>query len=510
MHSVSKSWVLIRFALIVSLVLPLAGRPSASAARVAPPPEPSETQRTSVATLRAPAPEPPPSLSDHTIYLKSGHFLPAASDRLARPRPATSERERVHILIQLDFIPRQAAKAVFETLDVKLLEYVPDYAWIASAPAADPAAVLALPGAVWAGTLAVEDKLDPAIIADQWFPHNLAPDGTAAVYVIMHKDESLDSGRELVEVHGGIVAGEVIGINLLIAELPRDNIHALAAKDAVQWIEQAAPPLGPTNDGIRAQIGVDIVQDAPYSLTGDWVDILIYDSGNVSSTHPDFSGRLTIGDSPFVMDHATHVAGIAAGSGSLSASAGGAALQWRGMAPGADVISYRYQPNFTGMIFYHDPGDIEQDWAGAQNSNGADIGNASLGSNIYANYPLSCTLMGNYGVTSVLMDQIVRGGNSVVGLGDRYIATWSAGNERSWAGSCGAYSTTAPPAAAKNPIHVGASRTDIDGGLTPYTSYGSKTMAPGTATAPAMTIATPTTAWGEPLWQRRPWPAASR
>ena len=45
----------------------------------------------------------------------------------------------------------------------------------------------------------------------------------------------------------------------------------------------------------------------------------------------------------------------------------------------------------------------EADWAAAQNTYGADVGNASLGSNIYINYPLSCTLMGNYGATEVLI-----------------------------------------------------------------------------------------------------------
>jgi hypothetical protein len=386
------------------------------------------------------------------------------------PRAVPSAPGRIHVLVQFDFIPRQAAKAAFEDMGVVLLDYVPDYAWIASVPAANPAVALDLPGAVWTGGLTVEDKLDPGIVADQWGSFNLASDGTAAVYVTMYRDESLETGRELVEAHGGIVAGEVSGINTLIVEMDRENIRALAAEDSVRWIEQAAPPLGPTNDGIREQIGVDILQEAPYDLSGEYVDILIYDVGIVTTTHPDFSGRLTIGASETrsTSDHSTHVAGTAAGSGAVSPTA-----QYRGMAPGADIISYGYEPASPGMmLFYADAGDIEADWAEAQNSYGADVGNASLGSNIYANYPSSCNLMGNYGSTSVLMDQIVRGGNSTVGLGDKYIAIWAVGNERSWSTSCGTYETIAPPAAAKNPIHVGASRTNFEDALTPYTSFG--------------------------------------
>ena len=435
------------------------------------------------AELQIPAPQPNPiepaqpiglqaaQPSTHTIHLKSGDLIPGAPDRFALNQLARSDDGRVHILLQLDFIPRDVAKAEYEKNGVKLLAYVPDYAWIASVPASDPAAVLNLPGITWAGPLTVNDKLDPMIRSGEWGSWNRAPDGTTAVSVVMHQDESIETGRALVEKHGGKIAGEVIGIRMLMVEMPQANINSLAAEDAIQWIEGAEPPLGETNDGIRTQIGVNTVQAAPYNLNGSGIDILIYDSGIVTATHPDFMGRITVPDVATLSDHSNHVAGTAAGSGSLSAGNGGTALQWRGMAPGADIISYGYEWNAVGMLFYNNPGDIEADWAAAQNTYGADVGNASLGSNIYANYPLSCTLMGNYGVTSVLMDQIIRGGNAAVGVGEKYIATWANGNERGSASSCGTYSTLAPPASAKNPIHVGASNTN-DSSMTTFSSWG--------------------------------------
>ena len=197
----------------------------------------------------------PPIL--HTIRLKSRQFQPSVPDAQSLQGLARLDRDRLHVLVQLDFIPRQLAKAELEAQGLELLAYVPDYAWIASVPAANPADVLHLPGVVWAGELTVDDKLDPAIVANQWAPYNLTPDGTVAVYVALHKDEGLDTGRKLVEMHGGKVTGEVRGINTLIAEMPQANVRALAAEEAVQWIEPASPPLGEVNDGIRAQIGVD-------------------------------------------------------------------------------------------------------------------------------------------------------------------------------------------------------------------------------------------------------------
>lgn len=403
------------------------------------------------------------------IQLKSREFAPGAPDRPALRALARSDRERIHLLVQLDFIPREAAKAAYEQSGLKLLAYVPDYAWIASAPADDPAAILDLPGVTWAGELTVADKLHPLIRADRWEAYNLSPDGTAAVSVVMHQDEKLATGRALIEKHGGRVMGEVIGIGLLQVELPRDRIAALAAEDAIQWIEGAEPPLGEANDGIRNQIGVATVNAAPYNLNGTGIDVVVYDSGQAGD-HIDFGTRLIHGDADSVSEHSTHVAGTVGGSGANSAVQGGTALQWRGMATAVDLISYGTNYTGTGPIFYQNVPDIEADWAQGQNTYGADLATASLGSNIYLN-GYSCDIMGNYGASDVLIDQIIRGDNSVVGLGDKYIATWAQGNERPSACSATGYSTTAPPAAAKNPIHVGASNTN-NNTMTSFSSWG--------------------------------------
>ncbi|MBN1876145.1 MAG: S8 family serine peptidase [Anaerolineae bacterium] len=216
---------------------------------------------------------------------------------------------------------------------------------------------------------------------------------------------------------------------------------------------------------------MDTVNAAPYNLDGTGVDVLVYDGG-LAGTHTDFGTRLTQADASDISEHATHVAGTVGSSGTNSAAQGGSSLQWRGMAPGVDLISYGYEWNGSGMLFYDNPGDIEHDWAQAQNWYGADLGTASLTSNIYSNYWATwCDRMGNYGVTSVLVDQMARGGNSTVGIGDKYISLWCNGNERGKSTSCDTYRTISPPASAKNPIHVGASNTN-DNSMTGFSSWG--------------------------------------
>ena len=435
------------------------------------PPSPEEASPPS-----GPEPEEPPPTATitHTIHLKSREFIPQAPETSALQQPAHQAiGGRMHVLLQLDYIPRQAAKDALAARGIKLLAYVPDYAWIASVPTTDVPALLHTPGLTWLGRLTPQDKLAPAIQAQRWDSYNLSPNGIAAVFVSLHGDESLTTGRDLVKAHGGKVVGEVRGINTLIVEIAPDNLAALAAEDAIQWIEPADPPLTANNDGIRAQIGVDTVQDSPYNLDGSGVDVLVYDVGQVGD-HSDFYSRLTHGDSTGVADHSTHVAGTLGGDGSRSSSVGGSTNQWRGMAPAVDIISYGFEWDGTGMWFYDNPGDIEHDWAEAQNTYGADIGTASIGSNISYYFPSSCDLLGNYGQSARLMDQIVRGGNSAVGIGDKYIATWAVGNERGGthcATTPTGYRKIAPPAAAKNPIHVGASNTD-NNSMTAFSSWG--------------------------------------
>ena len=159
--------------------------------------------------------------SAHTIHLKSGDVTPARPIGIALNQLARSDGGRVHVLLQLDFIPRDAAKAAYEKNGVKLLAYVPDYAWIASVPGQRSGGSLESAGVTWAGALTVNDKLDPMIRSGEWGSWNLAPDGTAAVSVVMHQDEAIETGRALVEKHGGKIIGEVIGISMLMVEMPQ-------------------------------------------------------------------------------------------------------------------------------------------------------------------------------------------------------------------------------------------------------------------------------------------------
>lgn len=282
-----------------------------------------------------------------------------------------------------------------------------------------------------------------------------------AAYVMFHADTTDDERVNAIVDAEGLYVSELVSVDGAVVEMPYENVASLAQRDAVMYIEPALPPMTALNNSNRAETGAEVVQAAPYSLDGSGVSVLVYDGGYARATHQDFGGRLTVRDTSGLADHATHVCGTIGGDGSAS---GGL---YRGMAPGVTIESYGFeqvgglQPGFL----YSDPGDFEADYGDAIVNYGTVIANNSIGTNTAWNgFP--CEWTGDYGVTSSVIDSVVRGS-----LGAPIRVIWANGNERGTSRCGAAYLTTAPPACAKNHITVGALNSNDDS-VTYFTSWG--------------------------------------
>ena len=352
---------------------------------------------------------------------------------------------------------------------IALLAYLGENAYFAAlTPSSEALEAAGKCGLAAACEIAADWKLHP-LLAEGAFPEyaRVMPpkdagfkDGGAvgAVQAQFHPDMPVAQWGEIVAArYGGQLRSSLNLVNAALLWLPLEAIEALAADDAVQWVEPPLPPLGPNNDSNRAITQVETLQAAPYGLDGSGVNVLVFDGGTARSTHQDFGGRLTVYDASGMDDHPTHVAGTIGGSGAAS---GGT---YRGMAPAVQLISYGLEINGAGFL-YTDPCDVEQDYTGAVVTHGAMISNNSIGTNVAWNgYP--CSWEGDYATTSILIDNMVRGS-----LGTPMRIVWSNGNERG--GNCGSsYHTTAPPACAKNHITVGALNSNNDS-MTSFSSWG--------------------------------------
>ncbi len=283
-------------------------------------------------------------------------------------------------------------------------------------------------------------------------------DPRIAVYALFHRDADLEAGSQLVESLGGEIIDTLESVNGVVAHLGQSAVEVLAAQDAVLYIEPPLPQFDMTNDSNRIITQANDVQAAPYGLDGSGVTVLVYDGGTARSTHVDFEGRASSLDGSGQHYHSTHVAGTIGGAGVANAA-------YKGMAPGVQIRSYGFQYDGSGIFLYSNPGDIESDYDEAMNTYGANIANNSIGTNTATNgFP--CDITGDYGVTSNLIDTIVRGS-----LGDPYLIFWANGNERQTSNCGSTYYTTAPPACAKNHITVGALNSNDDS-VTSFTSWG--------------------------------------
>ena len=406
----------------------------------------------------------------HEIRLLGQRFTPPAgvpeAARQAIGRRAEELRargkERLHLLVQLHELPSPAGRQELARQGLDLGAFVPGSAFIAAVPVGRAVAAVANPRVRWATLWEAGHKLHPRIVAGDWAPwaRNPARPEKVAVMLLLHHDVPLAAGPALAGKAGGVAMPAVQGLHGMTVWLPQARVAELAAEEEVLWIEEAPPPLTPTNDGVRSGLRAGGLAEPPYGLDGSGVRLFVFDGGSVRSTHQTFDpgtgSRVTVIDGRPASTHATHVAGTAAGDGSGSAGSRG-----RGVAPGASVLSAGYQQTAGSMLFWDNAGDIEADYASARTIHGADLGTNSLGSNT-ANNGYPCEREGDYGVSSSLIDGIVHGANAAVG--SPVLMTWSAGNERNAGylpGLCGShYGTTAPPACAKNPIHVGAVNSD--------------------------------------------------
>jgi hypothetical protein len=388
-----------------------------------------------------------------------------------------------HLIIQFDGPVGAQLREQLRAEGLMLLDYVGDNAYFAalSTPIANAAVLASHPELKCVHRLDEQQKVHPDLAPGQvptWaivpprqtptgadIPDKTEPDlGTVvAVYVKLHADVALEpEGVRICRQHGAMIRSLLQTIGGLVVELPLSNVPALAAEDAIEWLEPPLPKMSPVNSENRALVGANVAQAPPYNLTGAGVNVLLYDAGTALASHVDFGGRLSIRDSSPLQDHSTHVAGTIGGSGAASGGAN------RGMAPGVHIESYGFEQagGLAQGFLYTDPGDLEADYGDAIAAHGASLANNSIGSNVAGNgFP--CTWEGDYGLTSSVIDSIARGS-----LGPSLPIIWAAGNERAGAARCGAnYGTLAPPASSKNAICVGAVNSNDDS-MTSFSSWG--------------------------------------
>ena len=356
------------------------------------------------------------------------------------PRFSTTQAVSGHAIVQLDSLPTEEERQELAARGILLLEYVPENAWIAK------------------------------VAAGAWHPR------IRAVFPLLPSDKSSDvSGRVIVRMFADVTPEEgaqtlrqfepktyLPATNAWVVQLDRSQVQQVAAKDSVQRIEPVRPLTTELNN-LRTAASIDALHTAAYDLNGSGVTVAIWAGGWVQANHTDLNSRLVIGDlgcgeaSCGTAQHATHVAGIVGGNGSISQGV------LRGIAWNATIASYEWP----------DQGESE---ALDEANQSIAVYNAVISQNSwgYAVTSSNCAdTLGTYDSFTQVYDNITRGMHAT---GNRtMLVVFAAGNQRSSA-TCSssavlANTTTGPGATAKNVITVGSVNSN-DNSMTSYSSWG--------------------------------------
>lgn len=409
------------------------------------------------------------------ILLESREIIPTKQTPVPKvmsertPQSVGSE----HILIQLDHIPDDDEKEDLRKAGVELLVYIPENSWLAKVPKSKASNLASMPGVTYTGPLLPEDKISEHIrlygIGD-WSKND---DGTVNIRVQFFQDVDDDAAREVVGSYGEIVDSYD---KMYTIKTTKDSVWDIAGEDSVQWIDQISPKRYTFNNDSRKIIGVETIQSSPYNLSGSGFVAAQWDVNWTDFTHDDLAGRVEIGDagdddSGAISEHSTNVAGTMIGNGSRSLVEGSSsALQWRGMAPEALMVTYEWWDIFNSS-------ELSSEYKDAISNHGAVVSQNSWGALIRANQSCSqdCVFLGEYDLDTAAIDNITRGS-----LGMPITTVWAAGNERSTGcispsncncGHCGhTYGTVVLYGTSKNSITVGA--VDKSKAMTFFSSWG--------------------------------------
>ncbi len=397
--------------------------------------------------------------ADKPVKLRSGSIHTPDRSRLSPTRVSGRQPTNGLFLIQLESALEPGWRQQLQALGLRLLQYVPDDAFVARLQGTAPSDVLVLPFVRWLGPYEPAQRTDRRLQERrQTPPAAQRPRSDVDVTLVLATDvptEELEQARALFNVppHAD---HHRFGIVLRGALRPGQLEHASTLPSAL-WIEPAATPRL-CDESSAAVVGGPAINHATFAqrlgYDGTGVIVAVADSGLDNgrlTNHTELLGRtkalFSYGGLANAADehgHGTHVAGIIAGRG-ITLEGDEYGLYGLGVAPGAQLViqrvfdargDYRQTPRET---LTHDA--VRQ---------GAIIGNSSW----------TIESEGHYDVAAQQFDELARDADAETPGDQPYLMVFAAGNTGP------GNQTIGSPALGKNVIAVGASQGPRTGFLT--------------------------------------------
>jgi len=255
---------------------------------------------------------------------------------------------KVYRLIQLNNLPSVAGHKLFKSKGIKLLEYIPNKAYVASVPVGVSSSELTALDIRSIVPLPAEMKQLKRIV-ERPFPSWSQESGK--IKVVIKIQEGLTTQYGISRLGESIKLNSIVAhANLVYANIDEDDIDKIANMPYVRFIDLAPEDGKPEHDHGRSlhranMLDQDLGAGRQYDGTG--VTIAVNDDGFVGP-HIDFTGRTDQTDvaGDFAGDHGDMVAGIAGGAGNLDPT-------MRGMAPGSFLFIRQYNSSLPNTVTLH-------------------------------------------------------------------------------------------------------------------------------------------------------------
>ncbi len=308
----------------------------------------------------------------HHVKLRSGHYVPDAKVVLkkssVKARLSNEELGGEYVIIQFHSLPTAQEKLNLLKSGINLLDYIPDYAYIARLDSKVNENTLKSIAAIRSvEPFKSKDKIDPNFANKASYKHAVSGNGEISMLVTLFKEVKkatfLSKFTDL-----GIKAdtNTVYKENVISVKATFSEIEQIAVLDEVQYITFITPKPESISLETNANHRVNAVQSTivgAKNLRGEGVVIGVGDNGVVFD-HSDLQQRIILNDQSGngIGEHATHVTGIIGGNGNLSDTRSGIATKSNFVIGFFSTLIYEAPAfiNNYGMVLtnnsYHNPG----------------------------------------------------------------------------------------------------------------------------------------------------------
>lgn len=252
--------------------------------------------------------------------------------------------------VQFFEIPLEADQVKLGELGIELLEYIPNYTYIASIPQGLSQSELSQLNIRSIQTI---DRVyrESQRIQDQNYP-DWATTESNTVLLSLSLFDNVDFNEAIASLRNdGVVCHQLlVHANMIFVEVDPSMIDHLIAQPFVKYLDITPDPGTPESDNGRFLHRANAIDGDYYGsrdYDGSGINVAVNDDGYVGP-HIDFKGRLNqeevAGD--FVGTHGDMVTGIVGGAGNLDPSI-------RGMATGSFIYVRQYDASMAGTVPLH-------------------------------------------------------------------------------------------------------------------------------------------------------------